>query len=128
MKEGEAEQETVTETIDMKTSLKRREKKTQVEEEEELEEIIAMKETTMKEIIMIEMTDTTGMMKPMKGMIDKTEEKREMITTEMTEIAEMKEDMTEVEDMEMEAAVGVADQETALEDTARRVEAKESLL
>ena len=86
-----------------------------------------MIETAMKEVTMTEMIDTTEMKRPMKEMIDKTEEKREMITTVVTEVAEMKEDTKDM-DMEMEAAVGAADQEMALEDAARRLEAKESLL
>ena len=58
----------------------------------------------------------------MKGMIDMTEIIEVIITTEMKE---MKEGMKTMEDI---AAVGTADQETVLEDTARRLEAKESLL
>ena len=106
----------------------KREKKIQVEEEEELKEAIAMTETAMKEVAMIEMIDTTEMKRIMKEMIDQTEEKREMITIEVTEAAEVKEDTREVVDMDMEATVGAADQEMALEDAARRLEAKESLL
>ena len=75
----------------------------------------------MTEIITIGLIETTEMMTDMKEMIDKIEETGEMITTEMTE---MKEDMIEMENM----AVGTADQEMVFEDTARRLEAKESLL
>ena len=99
------------------------EKKTQVEEEEEQEETIVLIEIVMTEIVMIEMTEApeTIEMTDMKDMIDMTEVIEEMIALEMTE---MKENMKEMEDM----TVGTADQETALEDTARRLGAKENLL
>ena len=77
----------------------------------------------MTEIVMIEMTETpeTIEMTDMKGTRAMTGMIEVMIATEMTEI---KGDMEEMADI----AVGTADQEMALEDTARRLEAKESLL
>ena len=116
VEEEEVDQDMMKDLTDMKVISVMKEKTTQVEEEKELEESIAMAEIAMTGTVIPEE------MAEMREVKDKIEEMEEKIIIEI--ITEMTEGMTGMEDM----AVGTAGQEMVPEDTVRRLEAMESLL